>query len=47
MNIIGERDLELIIDLTLQINKLLKKFFLDLKLNLVDFNHLDTIRKNK
>ena len=29
--------MDVIIDLTLQINKILKKFFFDLRLNLVDF----------
>ena len=37
LNIIDDKDLEVVIDLTLQINQILKKFFFDLRLNLVDF----------
>ena len=37
MNIISSKDLDLIIDLTLKINKVLKIFFKNIKLNLVDF----------
>jgi len=37
MNIISSHDLELIINLTLKINKLLKSFFKDIQLQLVDF----------
>ena len=37
MNIISSEDLELIIGLTLKINKILKSFFKKIKLNLVDF----------
>ena len=37
LNIINNEDLELISDMTLKINKLLKRFFYNIKLNLVDF----------
>ena len=37
MNIISSDDLELIINLTLKINKILKRFFKDIQLQLVDF----------
>ena len=37
LKIVDNSDLELISDLTLKINKLLKKFFYKIKLNLVDF----------
>ena len=37
LNIINNEDLEFISDMTLKINKLLKKFFLNIKINLVDF----------
>ncbi len=37
LNLISNNDLELVIDLTLKINRILKKFFYDLKINLVDF----------
>ena len=37
LNLISNNDLELVIDLTLKINSILKKFFYDLKINLVDF----------
>ena len=37
LNIINNEDLELISDMTLKINKLLKIFFYNIKLNLVDF----------
>ena len=37
LKIIDNEDLELICKMTLKINKLLKKFFYDIKLNLVDF----------
>ncbi len=37
MNIISENDLQVILDLTMQINTILRKFFFDLRLNLVDF----------
>ena len=37
LNIINDNDLKLIINLTLDINIILKKFFYDLKLNLIDF----------
>ncbi|MBO8244343.1 phosphoribosylaminoimidazolesuccinocarboxamide synthase [Prochlorococcus marinus XMU1411] len=37
MNIISSKDLELIIDLTIKINEILKKFFKNIKLQLVDF----------
>ena len=37
MNIISPKDLELIIDLTLKINVILKSFFRNIKLDLVDF----------
>ena len=37
LNIINDNDLKLIINLTLDINNILKKFFYDLKLNLIDF----------
>ena len=37
LKIISDEDLEFIIELTLRINKILKKFFYDINLNLVDF----------
>ena len=37
MNILGSKDLDTIIDLTLKINLLLKSFFKNIKLKLVDF----------
>ncbi len=37
MKILSSRDLDLIIDLTLKINKILKSFFKDIQLRLVDF----------
>jgi len=37
MNIISSNDLDLIIDLTLKINKILKSFFKNIQLQLVDF----------
>ena len=37
MNLISSEDLELIIDLTLKINEILKSFFKKIKLHLVDF----------
>ena len=37
MNIINSKDLELIIDLTLKINIILKTFFKNIQLQLVDF----------
>ena len=37
LKIVNDKDLKLIIELTLKINKILKQFFYDLKLNLVDF----------
>ena len=37
MKIIDPDDFDLMVDLTLKINKILKNFFLDIKLNLVDF----------
>ena len=37
MNIIEAKDFDLIIDLTLKINQILKNFFYAIKLNLVDF----------
>ena len=37
LNIINNEDLELIVDMTLKINKLLKPFFYKIELNLVDF----------
>ena len=37
LNIISNKDLNLITNLTLKVNKLLKKFFYDINLNLVDF----------
>jgi len=37
LNIIDEKDLDLIIDLTFKINKILKNFFYKINLNLVDF----------
>jgi len=37
MNILSSRDLDLIIDLTLKINKILKSFFKNIQLHLVDF----------
>jgi len=37
LNIISDNDLKVVINLTLRINKILKDFFYDLKLNLVDF----------
>ena len=37
LNIISNKDLNYIINLTLKVNKLLKKFFYDINLNLVDF----------
>ena len=37
MNIISPKDLDLIIDLTLKINKVLKSFFKNIQLQLVDF----------
>jgi len=37
MNILSSRDLDLIIDLTLKINKILKSFFENIKIHLVDF----------
>ena len=37
MNIISSKDLDLIIDLTLKINIILKNFFKDIQLQLVDF----------
>jgi len=37
MNILSSRDLDLIIDLTLKINEILKSFFINIKLKLVDF----------
>ena len=37
LKIINNEDLELIIEMTLKINKLLKTFFYNIKLNLVDF----------
>jgi len=37
MNILSSRDLDLIIDLTLKINEILKSFFESIKLKLVDF----------
>ena len=37
MNIISSRDLDLIIDLTLKINEILKRFFENIRIHLVDF----------
>jgi len=37
MNILGSKDLDLIIDLTLKINEILKRFFENIQLQLVDF----------
>ena len=37
MNIVSAKDLDSIIGLTLEINKILKKFFKNIKLQLVDF----------
>ena len=37
MNILSSRDLDLIIDLTLKINEILKSFFENIKIHLVDF----------
>ena len=37
MNIVNSKDLDLIIDLTLKINKIMKSFFKNIKLKLVDF----------
>ena len=37
LNIISDEDLNYIIELTIKINKLLKKFFYNIQLNLVDF----------
>jgi len=37
MNLIDDKDLDLIIDLTLRINKVLKNFFKKIRLDLVDF----------
>ena len=37
MKILNSRDLELIIDLTLKINRILKSFFKNIQLQLVDF----------
>ena len=37
LKIINKKDLETISDMTLKINKLLKTFFYNIKLNLVDF----------
>ena len=37
MNILSSKDLDLIIDLTLKINKILREFFKNIKLHLVDF----------
>ena len=37
LKIINEKDLDLIIDLTLKINKILKNFFHNIKLDLIDF----------
>ena len=37
MNILESKDLDFIIDLTLKINKILKKFFKNIQLQLVDF----------
>ena len=37
LNIISDEDLNYIIDLTIKINKLIKKFFHNIQLNLVDF----------
>ena len=37
LNIISDEDLNYIIELTIKINKLIKKFFYNIKLNLVDF----------
>ena len=37
LNIINEKDLDLIVDLTLKINKILKNFFHNIKLDLIDF----------
>ena len=37
MNILSSHDLELIIDLTLKVNEILKKFFQNIQLQLVDF----------
>ena len=37
MNIISSRDLDLIIDLTLKINEILKSFFENIRIHLVDF----------
>jgi len=37
MNIISSRDLDLIIDLTLKINEILKSFFENMRIHLVDF----------
>ena len=37
MNILEEKELSFIINLTFEINKILKKFFEDIQLNLVDF----------
>jgi len=37
MNILGSKDLDLIIDLTLKINEILKSFFKNIQIQLVDF----------
>ena len=37
MNILNSRDLDLIIDLTLKINEILKSFFENIRIHLVDF----------
>ena len=37
MNILSTKDLELIIDLTLKVNQILKSFFTKIELQLVDF----------
>ena len=37
LNIISDEDLNFVIELTIKINKLLKKFFYNIQLNLVDF----------
>ena len=37
LKIIDDRDLDYIIDMTLRINRLLKEFFYNIKLNLIDF----------
>ena len=37
LNIISDEDLNYVIELTIKINKLIKKFFYNIKLNLVDF----------